>query len=98
MSVPVPAVGPITLAPEALGSTPTTAGGSFRDAVARHLDHVNGLQMRADALAGEFAAGGDVGVHEVMIAAEEAGLGVQLALQVRNRALEAFQEIMRTQV
>lgn len=98
MTAPVPALGPVTLAPDALGSLSSAGGSSFRDAVARQLEHVNGLQARADLLAGQFAAGGNVGVHEVMMAAEEAGLGMQLALQVRNRALEAFQEIMRTQV
>lgn len=98
MTTPLPALGPITPVPDALGSVSSAGGGSFRDAVARQLDHVNGLQAKVDHLVGQFASGGNVGIHEVMIAAEEAGLGMQLALQVRNRALEAFQEIMRTQV
>lgn len=94
MSTAVPPVAPATPSLD-----PGLATGSgFKDAVARHLDKLNQLQATADHLASRFAAGQDVEAHQVMIAAEEASLATHLALQVRNRALEAFQEIMRMQV
>jgi flagellar hook-basal body complex protein FliE len=43
-------------------------------------------------------AGEDISVHEVMIAAEKAKLSLDLAIQVRNKAIEAYQEIMRMQI
>jgi flagellar hook-basal body complex protein FliE len=46
----------------------------------------------------QLAAGEPVSLHEVMIHLEEAKLSFQLLAQVRNRLLEAYQDVMRTQV
>ena len=46
----------------------------------------------------ELAAGRITDVSEVVIASEKAGIATQLTMQVRNRAIEAYQEIMRMQV
>lgn len=50
-------------------------------------------QLEADTIAGR-----PVDVHEVMIAAEEADLAFRMVLEVRNKLLEAYQELMRMQV
>ena len=55
-------------------------------------------QNRADTMINEFVTGGEVDVHEVVIAAEQANLTLSLAVQVRNKAVEAFQELLRIQV
>ncbi|MNX74486.1 Flagellar hook-basal body complex protein FliE [compost metagenome] len=62
------------------------------------LDSVNAAQLQADALKNELATGGNVELHDVMIATEKAGLSVALTMQLRNKLLDAYQEIMRMSV
>jgi flagellar hook-basal body complex protein FliE len=59
---------------------------------------VSSLEHRADALIEDVATGGPTRIHEVMAATSQAGLAVDLLVQVRDRALEAYQEVMRLQV
>jgi flagellar hook-basal body complex protein FliE len=61
------------------------------------LQKVEAAQDRADALAVQAATGQLADVHDYMIAANEAALATQLTAAVRNKALEAFNEIMRLQ-
>lgn len=46
----------------------------------------------------QFAAGEPVDIHKLMIEAEKISLGLELTVQIRNKAIEAYQEIMRTQI
>ncbi|MNL35260.1 Flagellar hook-basal body complex protein FliE [compost metagenome] len=62
------------------------------------LESVNAAQIQADNLKNELATGGDVELHDVMIAAEKAGISVELTMQLRNKLLDAYQEIMRMSV
>jgi len=62
------------------------------------LDSVNNLQLQSADLKKELATGGDVELHDVMIASEKAGISLNLTMQVRNKLLEAYQEIMRMSV
>jgi flagellar hook-basal body complex protein FliE len=62
---------------------------------------VGGLSQRmgaANALAAQFAMGADLPPHQVVLALEDARLSFQLALQVRTRLLEGYQELMRMQL
>ena len=45
-----------------------------------------------------IVVGGDVDLHDVMIAGEKASVAMQLTLQVRNKLVEAYQDVMRMQV
>lgn len=62
------------------------------------LDQVTQLVRSSEALTNEAAIGGDVDLHDVMIAAEKSGVAMQLTLQVRNKLVEAYQDVMRMQV
>jgi flagellar hook-basal body complex protein FliE len=62
------------------------------------LGRVNSELVQADAGLQQLATGQTENLHQVMIALEEARLGMQLVVQVRNRLLEAYQEILRMQV
>jgi flagellar hook-basal body complex protein FliE len=64
----------------------------------RELGSVNAGLATADADARKLAAGQAPSLHEVMIHMEEAKLSFQLLAQVRNRLLDAYQEVMRMQV
>jgi flagellar hook-basal body complex protein FliE len=62
------------------------------------LQEVNESQQVADDLAVKFIAGAVEDIHQVAFAMERAQLNLQLAVQVRNKIVEAYQEIMRMQV
>lgn len=72
--------------------------GDFAEKIGSALQSVSDGERTADVMAQDVAAGGDTPVHELMIATTKATLGVQTLVQVRNRAVEAYQEVMRMQV
>jgi len=82
---------------ETAGAASGTGGPDFGALISGGLEHVQALQTRSDNLAVEAATGRLQDVHDYMIAANEAGLAVQLTVALRNRAVEAFNEIMRLQ-
>lgn len=79
-------------------STGDAQKNSFGEMLKSHLTEVNHLQNSADTAAQNLASGQDKDVHNTMIAMEKAGVAFQLTMQVRNKVLEAYQEIMRMQV
>jgi flagellar hook-basal body complex protein FliE len=72
--------------------------GSFRQLLENSINQVNDLQSQADSLAQELATGKADNLHEVMLALNKASLALEFTIQVRNKVIEAYQEIMRTQV
>ena len=70
----------------------------FSDYLANALKETNALQLKSDRLNAELAAGRVDDISQVIVASEKAEIAMQLTLQVRNRAVEAYQEIMRMQV
>lgn len=84
-----------------IGSTQTVkapSAASFTAALGDALGELQRLENHANDLSGQLAAGQPVDLHEVVLAMEETTLAYQLALQVRNKVVEAYQEIMRMQV
>ena len=79
------------------GQSPAGAPG-FEDLVKGFISDVNHLQIRGGRAIDALAAGEVADVHQVTVAVAEAGMALDLLLQVRNRVTEAFQEIMRLQV
>lgn len=67
----------------------------FGDALKTALDSVNAQQARADALTTGYQTGTVTDVAKVMLARQEAGIAFEATLQVRNRLLSAYQDIMR---
>ncbi|MCC7485313.1 MAG: flagellar hook-basal body complex protein FliE [Burkholderiales bacterium] len=71
------------------------SGADFAAALKSALDTVNGAQNRALALARDFETGNrDVALHEVMLAMQKANIAFQGTVQVRNRLVAAYQDIM----
>jgi flagellar hook-basal body complex protein FliE len=70
----------------------------FGDWFGQQLAEVNGRLQRSDTDLQHLALGDAQNLHQVMINLEEAKLSFQLLVQVRNRALEAYQEVMRMQI
>ena len=71
------------------------AGGAFGDMVLDGLDRLEAVQDKSDKLAVQAATGDLDDIHDYTVAATEASVTTQLTVAVRNRALEAFNEIMR---
>jgi flagellar hook-basal body complex protein FliE len=74
------------------------AGQDFGAWLARAVGSVNQQLAHADQGLQQLAAGEAQNLHQVMIALEEARIGLQLLVQVRNRLLEAYQEVLRMQL
>ncbi|MBI2267011.1 MAG: flagellar hook-basal body complex protein FliE [Armatimonadetes bacterium] len=72
--------------------------GNFKDIVMSFLGRVNDLQINADQKMQEAANGTATNLHDVIIAAEQANLAFQFTLQLRNRIIEAYQEVLRMQM
>ena len=70
----------------------------FSDYLQQALNNTNSLLIEADNIANEFAAGNIDNIHQVTIAAEKADVALQFTLQVRNKIMDAYSEIMRMQI
>ena len=70
-------------------------GGGFTDALRGALDSVSASQRKADGLSEAYERGEVTDIAKVMLARQEAGIGFEATLQVRNRLLSAYQDIMR---
>jgi flagellar hook-basal body complex protein FliE len=68
---------------------------SFTDALKSALDGVNSTQQRAEGLTEAYQRGEVTDIAKVMLARQEAGIAFEATLQVRNRLLSAYQDIMR---
>lgn len=71
---------------------------SFSKFLGEMVDKVNQTQSEADKAVQKLATGESKGLHEVMIAVEKSSISFQFLTQVRNKAVEAYQEIMRMPV
>jgi len=79
-------------------NTPGTTQTSFADQLKNALSEVDQLQTNREQMVEGMVTGQATEVHDVMIAAKEAQLAFELLLEVRNKLLESYQEIMRLQV
>ena len=70
----------------------------FGEQIKKTLSEVNALQLNAGELAERFANGEIEDIHDVMIAAEKSSVSLELVLEVRNKLVEAYREIMRMQM
>ena len=71
---------------------------SFDNVLKKIVADVNGLQVQADDLVNKLATDEVTDVHDVMIAVEKANISMELMLEIRNKIVEAYQEIMRMPV
>ena len=62
------------------------------------IAEVNQAQLHAGDMTARFAAGEPMDVHQVMIASQEASVSLNLALQVRNKVMDAYTELMHVNV
>ncbi len=73
-------------------------GADFAQGLNRAIDSLNRAQNEADDMVARMVTGQVDDIHQVVLAVEKANLSLQLAVQVRNKVVEAYQEIMHMQV
>lgn len=98
MPASLSAASPFTLAdgPGAVSQAdPNAATPSFSQTLQNAVGHVNDLQNHAGELTRAYALGQTSDVHGVMIAGEQASIAFQMTAQIRNKVVEAYQEMMR---
>ncbi|MEK7279872.1 MAG: flagellar hook-basal body complex protein FliE [Nitrospirota bacterium] len=71
---------------------------SFFDTLNESIEKVNEIQKTADSAVEDLAVGNTQNIHSTMIAMEKADVSFQLMMQVRNKLVSAYEEIMRMQV
>ena len=86
LSVPTPSVGE------------TSQGKSFADTLKDAVQNVNQMQQESDVKMQELATGKTQNIHDVMLTTEKADIALKLMVQVRNKIIEAYQEVMKMQV
>lgn len=78
--------------------TPMEAQKSFANTLKEAIDKVNDYQVQSDTLTNKLIQGENVELHEVMIAAQKANITLNATVEIRNKVIEAYQEIMRMTV
>jgi flagellar hook-basal body complex protein FliE len=87
---------PTLTGPETSPSGPETGG--FGDLLADQLGKLTELQAQSDQQAKALASGEAENISDVVMAVERASLGLQFATTVRNKAVEAYQDLFRMQI
>ncbi len=80
------------------GSLSHRSGENFGNLLNEALQELNGIQGQSRQMQNDYMVGKPVEFHDLMITMEKASTAMALTLQVRNKLLEAFQEIQRTQI
>jgi flagellar hook-basal body complex protein FliE len=96
-TMPAPSVGGVDRTAGASAAS-AGAGADFGSLLSQGMQNLQGLHSQADSLAVKAATGDLTAMHDYTITATEASVATQLTTAVRNKALEAFQEIMRMSV
>ncbi len=73
-------------------------GSGFGDLFNQFVGEVNEKQLESTQAANDLLSGKDIPLHQAMIAMQEAGVAFQLMVEVRNKLLEGYQDLMRMQI
>ena len=98
MTAPITAITPPV--PMEIPAPPAsaTAGGGFAGVFAQAVNAVEGLNRTASASVESFLNGDGQELHNAVMAANQAELALDLFLQVRNKVINAYQEVMKMQI
>ena len=80
------------------GADAASAGGSFIDSLGSAMQSLNTQLNAADASMADFASGGKADLQSVMLDMQEASIGLKVGIAVRDKLLEAYQEVMRLSI
>jgi flagellar hook-basal body complex protein FliE len=102
LSLPITSIRSPAAIPLPPVSSPVNAGGSsgtgFSSVLADAIGRVDQFQQKAQSSIGKFLGGEDEEVHTVALATQQAAMSFDLFLQMRNKVVSAYQEVMRMQM
>ena len=93
----LPVIGADTPADAAPGAAPASGGASFTEVLGNAIGKVDALQTQADGESEKLALGAG-NLHETALALEKADVALRVLSKVRNKVVEAYQEVMRMTV
>jgi|SRR5208283_480622 len=98
MTAPISSITPIEM--PRLASVANTAGqpGEFQSALSSAINSIESLQNNAASSVQQFLTGENEELHTTILATQKAELAFELGLQVRNKVVDAYQEIMKMQM
>ena len=92
-------IGSLTPTEKTGKANPKSSPGSvFGEVLQKHINEVDELQKDSDKMSEKLAMGEVDNLHDVVIASEKADLALNLTIQVKNKIVEAYQEMMRMQI
>jgi flagellar hook-basal body complex protein FliE len=94
MSAPITPIGGIAL-PAAPSAAPSKTAGAFQDVLSNAIRDVEAFGQNASASVERFLSGEGEELHSTILATQRAELSFDLFLQMRNKVVSAYQEIMR---
>lgn len=98
MASPISGVSPLqSIQPIAVGNK-ATAGSSFQQVLQSTIQNVENSGNNADAMVQDFLSGGSQDLHSAVLATQSADLNFDEFLQVRNKVVSAYEEIMKMQI
>lgn len=71
---------------------------NFADTIGKVLNSVNDNQVKSNDMINSFIKGEDITMHQVMLSMQESQMSMQLLIEMRNKLVEAYQEINRVQL
>lgn len=71
---------------------------TFKDLLIQSIDHVNNMQQDADVAVETLMTGGDINAAEVLTAVQKADMAFKMMQQIRNKLVEAYQEVKEIQI
>jgi flagellar hook-basal body complex protein FliE len=89
---------PAAPAPPKIGAAEPSAGGSFQDMLVDSLRQVNAMQSEANQAVETMATGGEVNPAEVLTAVQKADIAFRMTMQIRNKLMQAYQEIQNIRI
>ncbi len=95
---PTSPIQPIAGLPEIQQSGPASRPGAFQDVLEGAIRTIESTSRDAGAAVQDFLTGKNEEVHTAVLAVQKASLTFDLGLQVRNKVVDAYQEIMRMQM
>jgi flagellar hook-basal body complex protein FliE len=80
------------------GAAPSTAGGAFSNILQGAIDQVEGASNNANQSVQQFLSGDGEDLHSTVLSVQRASLEFDMLMQVRNKVVSAYQEVMRMQM
>jgi flagellar hook-basal body complex protein FliE len=96
--MPIGSFGGLPVANGVDATPPTSNGGLFGNLVGRFIEDTNQAQLQADQSVQRLATGESESVHETMLALAKADLSLRVFMEVRNKVIDAYTQVMQTQM